>query len=140
MATLKLFKSRAHTMGYSFPNGHTVHFVAGMYATANKYEIEELTKECEAGHPTFYIDPAETEVESEALDPMAGLKMKAIQDERESLAIATNPLRDMGSTEQGKLKGIANSRSIQGLQAATQVQAVAAQTVAVPTGTINVKK
>ena len=138
MSELTLFKSRAATMGYAFKSGKTVHFMGGNYATSAKDEIEELTKECENGHPNFYIDENQKTIDSEMMDPMAVLRAKIREEERAKLMAATgDPMRDMGSTAQGKLEGIANSHSINGMAAASEAQAQAAQT-AIPAGTIKV--
>lgn len=137
MTTLTLFKSKAPSMGYVFANGHTIHFAAGQYATSSKFEIDELTKECENGHPNFYIDDGAKTVESEAMDPIAVLRARIREEERAALIAATDPKRDMGETKQGKLEGIANSHTIAGLQAASNAQATAAQTP-IAAGTITV--
>lgn len=137
MSELSVFKSRAPTMGYVFKSGKVVHFMGGMYATASKSEIEELTTECENGHPNFYIDPSQKTLDSEALDPIAVLRATIRAEEIAKLQAMGDPLRDMGSTPQGKLEGIANSHSINGLQAASEAQAQAAQTVIPPSGAVN---
>ena len=113
MAILTLFKSHAPSMGYVFRSGRTVHFVNGEFATSNKTEIEELTFECESGHPCYYIDSEQTQVDSTALDPMAALKAKWKEEGRlEALKVMS---RNMGDTAQGKLEGISNSATIRGL-------------------------
>lgn len=114
MATLTLFKSRAPSMGYVFKSGRTIHFANGEFATSNKAEIEELTFECEAGHPCYYIDSEQTQIEAEAMDPLAALKAKIREEERAKIMAAMD--RDMGNTvHSGKLEGIANSKTIVGL-------------------------
>ena len=101
-------------MGYVFRSGRTIHFVDGTFATSNKAEIEELTAECENGHPCYYIDDAQTTITPEALDPMAALKAKWKEEGRLEALKQTN--RDMGeTTHSGKLEGIANSKTIVGL-------------------------
>ena len=111
---LTLFKSHAPAMGYVFRSGRTIHFVDGIFATSNKAEIEELTAECEAGHPCYYIDDEQTTVTSEQLDPMAALKAKWKEEGR--LEALKQQNRDMGETAQSaKLEGIANSKTIVGL-------------------------
>ena len=118
MTMMTIFKSRAQSMGYVFKNGHTIHFTAGQYATSAKNEIDELTIECENGHPTFFIDPNCKTLDSELLDPIAALRAQIREEERAKLILATDPNRDMGETKQEtKLQGIANSSSIRGLQA-----------------------
>jgi hypothetical protein len=120
MATLTLFKSRAPIMGYCFKDGSVVHFINHGYATTNKKHIEELTAECEAGHPNYYIDPNETETTTDLIDPMGALRARIREEERAKILAATDINRDMGETDQsGKLKGIANSQSIQGAMAAS---------------------
>jgi hypothetical protein len=137
MSELSVFKSRAPTMGYVFKTGKVVHFMGGIYATSSKAEIEELTTECENGHPNFYIDPTQKTLDSEMLDPIAVLRATIRAEEVAKLRAMGDPLRDMGSTPQGKLEGIANSHSINGLQAASEAQAVAAQTMIPPSGAVN---
>ena len=116
MTTLTLFKSHSPAIGYVFRSGRTIHFVNGEFATSNKKEIEELTEECENGHPCFYIDATATTIDSETLDPLASLKAKIREEERAKLLAGEN--RDMGETKfSGKLEGIANSNTIRGLTA-----------------------
>lgn len=126
MATLTLFRSHAPTMGYVFRSGRSVHFTEGKFATSNQDEIDELTKECQAGHPNYYIDDGQKTIDSEALDPMAIIRARIREEERAKLLAATNPARDLGETEQGKLEGIANSASILGLQVQSDAQGQAA--------------
>jgi hypothetical protein len=116
-------------MGYVFKSGKSVHFIMGKYATANKAEIEELAAECSDPQSNYYIDSGETEVDSAAVDPIASLRAKIREEERAALIAATNPNRDMGTTVQGKLEGISNSRSVNGLMADSETQAVAARTI-----------
>jgi hypothetical protein len=124
---MALFKSRADIMGYVFRSGKGVHFIQGNYATSNKAEIEELTAECEAGHPNFYIDPKQTHVNKEDLDPMAKLRAQIREEERIKLLNATDINRDMGTTPQDqKLSGISNSSTVSGLIAGSESQAMAA--------------
>lgn len=115
-------------MGYAFRSGKTVHFLNGMYATESETEIKELTEECKSGHENYYIDSAQTTIESEMMDPMAILIARIREEERAKLILATNPGRDMGGTAfTGRLEGIANSASINGMQAASNIQADAAR-------------
>lgn len=137
MSEMSLFKSRAPTMGYVFKSGKVVHFMGGIYATSSKSEIEELTTECENSHPNFYMDPTQRTIDSEALDPIAVLRATIRAEEIAKLQAMGDPTRDMGSTPQGKLEGIANSHTIAGLQAASEAQANAAQTLIPPSGAVN---
>jgi hypothetical protein len=114
-------------MGYVFRSGKMIHFINGIYATESKSEIDELTTECENGHPNYYIDKNELAIDSETLDPIAALRAQIREEERIKLLAATNPDRDMGTTAQGKLEGISNSRSIHGLQVQSETQGTAAK-------------
>jgi hypothetical protein len=138
MAELTVFKSRAPIMGYVFKTGKLIHFINGIYATSAKDEIEELTTECENGHPNYYIDENQKTIDSANLDPMAALRAQIREEERAKLLAATNVNRDMGSTtHSGKLEGIANSQSIAGAVVQSEAQGTAlGQTV--PSGSIKV--
>jgi hypothetical protein len=75
-------------------------------------------------------------VDKDALDPIAGLRKQIEAEVMAKLAAQGNPLRDMGTTPQElQVKGIANSQTINGLAAATQVQADAARVMIPPTQT-----
>lgn len=119
---LTLFKSRAPVMGYCFRSGKVVHFVNHMYTTTDQDEIDELTKECRKGHPNYYIDEAQTTISSVQVNPMEALR-EAIRQEEIAKLRAYNPNNDFGQTAQGKLEGIANSQSIRGMMATSDVQA-----------------
>jgi len=133
MATLTVFKSRAAVMGYVFKSGKSVHFINHIYATANSDEIEELTKECKDPSSNYYIDDGQTEIDSADLDPIAALRAKIREEERAALLAATSKERDMGSTPQGKLEGIANSQTISGAAADSEAQSQAAHATRVIT-------
>jgi hypothetical protein len=100
-----------------------------MYATSNKDEVEELTRECGDHTSNYYIQEGETEIDSAALDPLAGIKAKIREEERAALIAATQSDRDFGNTSQGKLCGIANSKTISGAVAQSEAQAVAARSI-----------
>ena len=107
----KIFKSRAQVMGYVFRSGANVHFVNHRFVTKVPSEIEEMTKECEAGHPNFYIDPDDFETDNVVTDPMEALRAQIREEERAKLLLQGD--RDLGKTEwNGKISGIANSTSI----------------------------
>ena len=143
MSLAKLFKSHAPVMGHVFRSGKTIHFMNHVYTTTNQAEIDELTEEANSGHPNIYIDPDMTEIDPAMLDPMAVLVARIREEERAKLIAATNPLNDMGKTEQGgKLQGISNSDSVRGLQVSSDSQAAAltqaAASDAKPAGNVTV--
>jgi hypothetical protein len=138
---MHLFKSRADVMGYVFKTGKSVHFMQGQYATTAKDEIEELTTECENGHPNFYIDPKQVKVSKEELDPMHKIRAQIREEERAKLLAATDINRDMGTTDQNaKLTGISNSVTVAGAIAGSESQAVAANPNAVRPSIVIPKK
>lgn len=126
MSLAKLFKSHAPVMGHVFRSGKTIHFMNHIYTTTVQSEIDELTEEANSGHPNIYIDPEMTEIDPKMLDPMAVLVARIREEERAKLIAASNPLNDMGKTDQGgKLQGISNSDSVRGLQVSSDSQAAA---------------
>ena len=129
MAVVNLFKSRASVMGYVFRNGKGVHFVDHNYTTTSQAEIDELNDEVANGHPDIYIDKDMVTVDTEMLNPMAVIRAKIREEERAAILKAIAAGNDMGSTEPGRLEGIATSASIVGLQAdSTSASAAAAGT------------
>lgn len=139
---VNLFKSRPQTIGYVFKSGRTIHFVNHQYTTTAPDEIAELTAECKANSAFFYVE-GDGLVDLESLDPLAGLRKQIEAELIAKMAAQGNPLRDMGTTPQElKVQGIANSQTISGLAAATQVQAEQARVIipASPTPTVVAKK
>ena len=132
-----LFKSHAATLGYVFRNGKGITFLEGSYATKDPEEIAELTKECKAGHPNYYIDNNQKTVATERTDPMAVLIAKIREEERAKLVIAIDKERNMGTTDQsGKLLGIANSNTVSGATGASNAGEVT--TPGVPASSIKI--
>lgn len=118
--TLTLFKSKSPIMGYVFRSGKTIHFVGGLYATAVKAEIDELTETCQDS-PTFYIDSAQKEISEEEMNPISVLKARLRKEwEAEQRTAYANPERDMGTTEDtGKLGNITTSATLMGAHVAS---------------------
>lgn len=101
---LSVFKCTIPSIKYIFKNGKEAAFVQGVFRTAVQSEIDELTNEVSLGHPHIFIDPAEQTIASDMIDPMAQLRAKIIAEHMASLATATNPENDMGSTAQEAVK------------------------------------
>jgi hypothetical protein len=128
MAIANLFKSRASVMGYVFRSGKGVHFLDHNYTTTSEAEIAELNEEVKNGHPDIYIDTDMVTVDTDQLSPMAVLRAKIAEEERAKIMAAIRAGNDMGSTQAGRLEGIATSASIVGLQAdSTSVAPAAAE-------------
>ncbi len=108
-----LFKSRMGSMSYILKDGASAVFIRGEYKTDVPSQIAELAKEVDDGHPMIYIDANEVTVSPDRDDPIATLRKRIAQEERarilEEMAAATNPARDMGTSEQGKLNAASTS-------------------------------
>lgn len=111
MATFKVFKSRIPSCNYVFAKGKAAAFVSGRYVTGSAEEIAELEQEILSGHPHLYVDPADAETDSTVQDPLSALREKIISEYLAAQAIATDPSRDMGKSDQGPVKA-SNTRDI----------------------------
>lgn len=136
---VNIFFSHASTMGYVFRTGRTIHFHDHQYTTTNQAEIDELNEVCQEAGSAYYVKPDQLTVDPAMLDPMAVIYAKMLEKARLEVAVATNPERDGGNTEQGKLEGIANSLTIRGLTADSSSTAPVA-TSAVATSAVATKK
>lgn len=88
---------------YADMNGRSISFVNGRYATKDPREIEELDEQIQRGFTDIVIDPREREIDQRASDPMFRLKEQLRKQILAEMAAATNPKRDMGDYEPGKL-------------------------------------
>jgi hypothetical protein len=104
MAILQVFKATLPSINYIFRNGKPAIFVQGKYATGVEGEIDELKDEISKGHPHIYIDAAESEVDSEMVDPIQALRTKIEAQIRAEMAAATDLNNDRGQTKQEPLK------------------------------------
>jgi hypothetical protein len=80
MAMLNLYKSSLPACKIHMPNGKALNFVNSEFATGIAAEIEFLEAEIAAGHPTFYKDSAQLQIDSEKVDPLEAIKKKAIEE------------------------------------------------------------
>lgn len=93
---LHVYNCRLPSCHYVFKDGSQATFVAGVFKTANPYEIEQLDAECRRGHPHIFIDKNAPAVVSAKLDadPIAALKAKIraeILAEGDPKDFGTNP-------------------------------------------------
>lgn len=112
MAILKIYKSRLMSVNVVLASGKICSFVNGYYRTKNESEIGTFDAEIANGHPHIYIDPHESEVDESLVDPMAALRHKIIEEYKASMAAATNPDNDMGSSDQSGKINAATSRDV----------------------------
>ena len=105
MTTLSVFKATIPSINFIFSNGKPAIFVSGVYRTEVDWEIKELQKEISSGHPHIYIDPQETTIESDMVDPMNALRAKIIAEYvAKEKAAAGDTSRDMGISIQQPIK------------------------------------
>lgn len=106
---IRLYKSPLRSWKYFFSDGTPAIFANGEYTTDQENRIAELDREVQLRHPAIYIDPNEKFVSIERLDPLIGLRKRIAAEERakvleEMRAAAGNPDRDMGKTEQERIR------------------------------------
>lgn len=111
--TRRLFKSTISSCKYFFKNGKAAVFRMGTYITEDAAEIAELDAEIKAGHPNIYVDKNEVFAAVDRDDPIAALRKRIAAEERAKvlaeMAAATDPSRDLGTSEQGKLNPASTS-------------------------------
>lgn len=91
---LHVYHNRLPSCHYVFKDGSQGTFVAGVYKTANPYEVEQLDKEVRLKHPHIYVDKTKPAVISAKLDadPMAALREKIRAE-----ILAESAPKDMGA-------------------------------------------
>jgi len=124
-----LFFSHSKSINYAFKKGGVASFRFGMFATSKEEEIEELTAEIKAGHPSFFIDPNKPYMTEEMEDPMKAMRTKIIAEHMASLAHSTNPENDMGKSDQGAFRA-ENTRDVASVAAGGDATQNAAKLVA----------
>jgi hypothetical protein len=101
---LKVFKSSLPSVNYIFGNGKPAIFQNNKYTTGVEAEIQELENEIRLGHPHIYIDPADSEIDSEAATPAELLREQIRKEIIAEMAAATDPNNDRGSYTAPELK------------------------------------
>jgi hypothetical protein len=128
MTMLRVFKGTMPSFNYIFGNGKPAIFVQGVYRTNVDWEIASLENEIKNGHPHIYIDPNETEIDSEMVDPMNVLRAKIIAEYVAAQAKATDPSNDGGTYTPQALKP-GNSQDVADAAAGGSGLSVAARLV-----------
>ena len=101
---LRVFKSTLPSVNYIFGNGKPAIFINGVFRTDIANEIFALEEEVKQHHPHIYIDPKETEIDSELVDPMNALRAKIIAEFVATQAAATALTNDRGTSDQSGAK------------------------------------
>lgn len=112
--TLRVYKCTFMSTSYLMPNGKPCIFVNGVYRTNNPAEIAEFDSMIANGHPHFFIDPNEREVDSGLVDPMEAMRHRIIEEYKASMVQAAgDPDRDMGKSDQTARLNVASTRNIE---------------------------
>lgn len=139
---LRVYKCTFMSTSYLMPDGKPCIFVNGVYRTDSPKEIAQFDEMIAGGHPHFYVDPAEREVDSALIDPMAAMKHRIIEEYKAQMAAATDPNRDMGTSDQSMKLNVATTRNIEEAAAGGSGSALAARLMKIapqvqPTGMVS---
>ena len=96
----------------TMPSSKRIKFVGGMYVTDKEDEIEFLNAEIKFGNAMLFVKKDQLTVDSEALDPLAAVKKRAIEEYLENQKRAMDPNRDMGNTSSDISSSIQTSKGI----------------------------
>lgn len=107
----RLYKSNIKSFNMYTDRGKRIIFVNGMFHTADKHIIEYLDREIEGGLADVFIDQNEMYFDPAKYDPRAAMRNQIIDELIRQGILATDPRRDMGKSEQGKLNA-GNSTNI----------------------------
>ena len=91
------FSSRPK-IGITMPSGKRIDFIGGTYLTAKQDEIAFLDEQIALGHQMIFVRKGAEVVDADALDPLAAVKKKAVEEYLAQQALNSNPNRDMGTT------------------------------------------
>ncbi len=91
------FSSRPR-ISITTPLGKRIDFVGGTYLTNKEDEIKFLDEQIALGHQMIYVRKGSEVVDADALDPLAAVKKKAVEEYLAQQALNSNPNRDMGNT------------------------------------------
>lgn len=106
------FSTRAR-VNITMPNGKRINFVAGTFVTDSQDEITFLDEQIKLGMQVIYTKKGQETITSDALDPLAAIKKKAVDEYLATQSKQLDPQRDMGNTEsKGAGLDVATTKSI----------------------------
>ena len=111
------FFSTRPKISITMPNGNRIYFVGGTYLTDSESEIAFLNGEVAAGNSMIFVKKESLTVDADALDPLAAIKKKAIEEYISQQALNSDPNRDMGNTNTNIGDSIATTKSIAAISA-----------------------
>lgn len=77
MTIKAVFKSHIPSVSYFFKNGLQAAFLLGRYETDKEDHATELLEAIAAGNPHLYVDPNDSEVDTDAPSPMERIRQEA---------------------------------------------------------------
>lgn len=141
---LRVYKCSFMSTSFLMPNGKPCIFVNGVYRTDSPAEIAHFDEMIANGHPHFYVDPNEREVDAALVDPMAAMRHRIIEEYKADQARASNPDNDMGTSDQTMKLNVATTRNIEeaaaggsGTGLAARLMKIAPAQVAQNTGAVS---
>lgn len=96
-------------------NGNRIRFVGGVYMTDNEQEISFLNEQIRCGHQMIYVKEGQKIVDADALDPLAAVKKRAVEEYIAQQKLAADPSRDMGNSVSDLTASIQTSKTIQAI-------------------------
>lgn len=100
------------SISITMPSAKRIRFVAGSYITDKQDEIDFLDKEIAIGHQMIFTKQGQEVVNEEALDPLAAVKKKAVEEYLAKQAAQADPSRDMGNSTADLSTSIMTSKGI----------------------------
>lgn len=77
MTIKAVFKSHIPSVSYFFKNGLQAAFLLGRYETDKEEHVQELQDAIYAGNPHIYVDPEDSEIDTDAPSPMERIRQEA---------------------------------------------------------------
>jgi hypothetical protein len=102
----RLYKSTLKFNSVVFPNGHVAHFKGGMFITSDADQIAYLDAQISKNGfgGVIFIDPNARTLTAEQENPMLALRKKFYEEFQAEKLAQSNPMNDLGTSDQGKLK------------------------------------
>ena len=100
------------SLNITMPLGERIRFVGGTYITDSKHEIEFLDEQIKLGHGMIFTRKGQETVTSEALDPLAAIKKKAVEEYLANQQRAMDPKQDMGNTSSNISASVQTTRDL----------------------------
>jgi hypothetical protein len=108
MSIKKVFRS--HKQTNFIKDGEHMFFMNTYFITDNKKQIALIEKEIELGHPMFYVDPNQAEIDTEKEEAIAKVMEEAKVKYLDGLKKAEDTEGNVSTTETEKLTPASSAR------------------------------